>query len=611
MRNLNLISLFAVSLLVSACGGGGGGSSNNDTPPVTSSSAATTSSAASSSSSSSSSSYSSSSSSSTSSSSSSSSSSVATSSSSSSSSSASGSTLVIDMATGWRGNGTGNSGVNYNNGGVTFTVSAADVGAVFDVPKPTQLENAVVEMVVNVSSEFKTSAANLQIFAQVKNTWAGEWNCWSNNSEVTAGADSTLTCTIDEDDDRFNQSANDVQIGIQGKGTPTGTITIKSVKIKLAQSVTSSSSSSATSAYSANVDHLKSLATFPIGVSVSNNDSPTYNILTNTSEQAVVEKHFSQMTAGNIMKVSYLHPTNNGNANDFAFTNADAFVDYAKSKDIKIHGHALIWHSSYQVPNFMKNWTGTADEFLTMLDTHVTTIVDHYEAKGNVVSWDVVNEAITDGSPATFRTTDSTFYVKSGNSAVYIERAFKAARAADANVDLYYNDYNIDQNNAKTTKVVEMITDFQARNIPITGVGFQMHVFMDYPSIENIKAAMKKVADKGLKVKITELDVALNNPYSSGWSVSTASQYNATTALTQKKRYCDIVAGYKAVVPEAQRGGITVWGTTDANTWLTTATSQYNGQALAWPLLFDSNYKDKPALRGFADGLTDTACTNL
>jgi len=367
----------------------------------------------------------------------------------------------------------------------------------------------------------------------------------------------------------------------------------------------SSSSSSSSSIYSANVDSLKDLSTFPIGAAVSNTDSPNYNILTNASEKAVVEKHFNQMTAGNIMKVSYMHPS----LNTFNFTNADAFVDYANTKGMTIHGHALIWHSDYQVPAFMKNWPNNDSAgFLTMLDTHVDTIVRHFATKGNVKSWDVVNEALNDNTPSNFRT-DSAFYTKSGNSAVYIENAFKAARLADANVELYYNDYNIDQNRAKTTKLVEMITDFQARDIPIDGVGFQMHVFVDYPTIADIKAAMKKVADKGLKVKITEMDVAINNPYSNGWSVATAKQYNDTTAGDQKKHYCDIIAAYKEVVPEAQRGGITVWGTTDASTWLTTATSQYKGQALAWPLLFDNSYNDKPALRGFADGLLGTACT--
>jgi len=319
----------------------------------------------------------------------------------------------------------------------------------------------------------------------------------------------------------------------------------------------------------------------------------------------VAEKHFDQMTAGNIMKVKSLHPA----LTTFSFADADAFVDYAKSKDISVHGHTLIWHSDYQVPDFIKNWAGTSTDFLTMLDAHVNTIVRHFAEKGNVVSWDVVNEAINDDG--TFRTTDSAFYIKSGNSPIYIERAFIAARAADQKVELYYNDYSTEQNGAKMDKVVAMLDDFKTRSIPITGVGFQMHVYLNYPDIANISAAMKKVVDKGYKVKISELDVSINNPYSSGWSVSTAMPFDG---LAQKKRYCEIVTAYKNIVPEALRGGITVWGTTDANTWLDLAFKQANktnGEPVAWPLLFDGSYNDKPALRGFADGLLGTACTNL
>jgi endo-1,4-beta-xylanase len=527
----------------------------------------------------------------------------------SSSSSAAATIMMLDMTTGWRGNGTGNSGITYNSDGVSFAPTGDNIGAVTDIAKPILLENAVVEMQIQASNEFKTSGASLQIFAQIKGgDWAGEWNCWSGNDTLLGGTDVTISCTISEDDKKFNQTDSDIQIGVQAKGTPAGTVTIKSVTVTLAQAASSSSSSSANnsstgSVYSANVDSLQALASFPIGAAVSNTDSPTYNILTNASEKAVVEKHFNQMTAGNIMKMSYLEPTQ-GN---FSFANADAFVDYAKSKNINIHGHALVWHSDYQVPGYMKNWSGTAADFIAAVENHVTNVVDHYEAKGNLVSWDVVNEALNDGSPSNFRT-DSAFYVKSGNSAVYIEKAFQAARAADSNVTLYYNDYNIDQNNAKTTKLIEMLTDFQARNIPIDGVGFQMHVFMDYPSIANISAAMKKVVDKGLKVKITELDVAVNNPYSGSWPGSKITSFDMTTALIHKKRYCEIITAYMNTVPENLRGGITVWGTTDASTWLTTATSAYNGEAIAWPLLFDNNYHDKPALRGFADGLQGSAC---
>lgn len=365
-------------------------------------------------------------------------------------------------------------------------------------------------------------------------------------------------------------------------------------------SAPANSSSSTTSGYSAHVDHLRDLAAFPIGIAVSNTDSPTYNILTNAQEQALAEKHFNQMTAGNIMKVSYMHPAQD----TFYFKDADAFVDYAKSKNIKIHAHTLIWHADYQVPAFMKNWAGSASDFLTMLDTHVTTLVDHFEASNNIASWDVVNEALTDGNPSSFRT-DSPFYIKSGNSAVYIERAFTAARLADANVDLFYNDYNIEQNGAKMTKLVEMLTDFQTRSIPITGVGFQMHVTMDYPPVATISAAMKKVVDKGLKVKISELDVAVNNPYSSGWPGNKVMSFTNDIAMNQKQRYCEIIKAYLDTVPVNLRAGITVWGSVDKSSWLNTK------DYLTWPLLFDDNYQDKPALRGYADALQGTACSNL
>ncbi len=477
------------------------------------------------------------------------------------------------------------------------------------MPKGALLEKAVIEMVVNVSSDYKASGANLQIFAQVENSGDAEWNCWASNNQIGDATDTTLTCKIVEDG-KLNQTANDTKIGIQAKpgASPlAGTVTIKSAKITLAPPTSSSSYS----AYSAGVTHLRDLATFPIGVAVSNTDSPSNNILTSVPEQTIAEKHFSQMTAGNIMKMKYLHPNNDtGTIADYTFTDADAFVAYAKSKNISVHAHTLFWHADYQVPDFMKNWSGTSDAFLAMVDTHVTTLVDHFEASDNIASWDVVNEALTDGNPSEFRT--SPFYVKSGNSAVFIERAFTAARAADANVDLYYNDYNIENNDAKTDKLMAMVTDLQTKNIPITGVGFQMHVCLRWPSISAISAAMQKVVDKGLKVKITELDVAINQPYCDSYPTNKINDFTPAIAFEQKKRYCDIVAAYMSIVPAEQRGGVTVWGTTDASTWLDGLyASEYGGEKISWPLLFDSQYGDKPALRGFADALEGKACTDL
>ncbi|HEX7762947.1 MAG TPA: family 15 carbohydrate-binding domain-containing protein, partial [Cellvibrio sp.] len=50
--------------------------------------------------------------------------------------------LTLDMSSGWRGNGTNNSGITYNSDGVVFAPTGDGVGAVTDVLKPIQLENA-------------------------------------------------------------------------------------------------------------------------------------------------------------------------------------------------------------------------------------------------------------------------------------------------------------------------------------------------------------------------------------------------------------------------------------------------------------------------------------
>ncbi|HSC67597.1 MAG TPA: family 15 carbohydrate-binding domain-containing protein [Cellvibrio sp.] len=141
------------------------------------------------------------------------------------------------MTKDWRANGDGAT-VTYSTDGVTLVATADGAGAAFDLLAPGNMEGAVIDFVVNVSNEFKTSTASLQPFAQIKaGTWQGEWNCWANNTDLTPGTDQTVTCTIAEDDKKFNQTAGDVQVVLQAKTTapavPAGTVVIKSVKVTL------------------------------------------------------------------------------------------------------------------------------------------------------------------------------------------------------------------------------------------------------------------------------------------------------------------------------------------------------------------------------------------
>jgi endo-1,4-beta-xylanase len=148
---------------------------------------------------------------------------------------------------------------------------------------------------------------------------------------------------------------------------------------------------------------LYSLATFPMGVGVNAGDDSN-SLLNSSAQQDVVTTHFSQVTPGNIMKMSFLHPEEN----TFFYTDADKLVDYAKAHGLSVHGHTLIWHADYQVPSWMRNFTGDKTAWLAMLKKHVQTIASHFA--GKVVSWDVVNEAIADGGGYT----NTTFYQNTG-----------------------------------------------------------------------------------------------------------------------------------------------------------------------------------------------------
>lgn len=336
------------------------------------------------------------------------------------------------------------------------------------------------------------------------------------------------------------------------------------------------------------VTSLKSLADFPIGVAVdaSGGAKSILNGASSQQQQSVLLPHFDQMTAANIMKMSYLHPSENS----FTFDRADQFIDFAHAHGMSVHGHALIWHSDYQVPGFMKNYSG---DFAAMLKRHVQTIASHY--RGKVVSWDVVNEALAEAGDSSavngFR--NSLFYRKMGVS--YIDEAFINARAADPDADLFYNDFNIENGGAKTDHMLSLIDGLVARGVPITGVGFQMHVLSTWPSVATMESAMRAVADRGLKVKISELYVRVNNQYDA--SAPVYQRLTAEAAEKQKQRYQQIVAAYLRAVPPAQRAGVTVWGVGDADSWLNTPENP------DWPLLFDDNFNAKPALQGFADGL--------
>jgi endo-1,4-beta-xylanase len=117
-----------------------------------------------------------------------------------------------------------------------------------------------------------------------------------------------------------------------------------------------------------------------------------------------------------------------------------------------------------------------------------------------------------------------------------------------------------------------MVDQFQndPNPVPIHGIGFQMHVSLTWPDINQIRESFSLAAATGLKVKITELDIAVNTDRSR--NPLSLKEFTNAVAIQQRERYEAIVAAYMDEVPVAQRGGISVWGVADPDNWLRSRT---------------------------------------
>jgi GH35 family endo-1,4-beta-xylanase len=123
-----------------------------------------------------------------------------------------------------------------------------------------------------------------------------------------------------------------------------------------------------------------------------------------------------------------------------------------------------------------------------------------------------------------------------------------------------------------------------------------MHVWSN-ANVDTIREHLKLVADirPAIKIKITELDVRLNHvdpPLS-------ANAYTPERADQHKALIKGIVEAYLEVVPAEQRGGITVWGVADVDSWINSLYGRPD-----WSLFFFNDMSPKPALQGFADALS-------
>ncbi|MCL2191229.1 MAG: endo-1,4-beta-xylanase [Treponema sp.] len=291
----------------------------------------------------------------------------------------------------------------------------------------------------------------------------------------------------------------------------------------------------------------------------------------------VLKKHFDVLTAENAMKPMHIQ----AEPGIFTFEIADRLVNAVLEAGLKVHGHTLAWHQ--QSPEWQNREGIGRDEAIENLVTHAGTVAGHF--RGRVISWDVLNEAIIDGPPnpgdwrASLRQTP---WLKA-IGVDHIEMLFRAAREADPDAMLYYNDYNEDYQD-KALAIYNMVRELNEKNPDvlgrplIDGIGMQGHYLLN-TDIKNVTASLERFLSLGLEVSITEMDIRAGDNH-----VLTEEQ-----ELRQGVLYAQIFALCRKYPGKFVR--TTLWGLDDASSWR----SQQN------PLLFDGNLRPKKAFFGALD----------
>ena len=373
--------------------------------------------------------------------------------------------------------------------------------------------------------------------------------------------------------------------------------------------------------------------------------------ITDDTLMELVEKHFNAVTFGNELKPDALFnyqldssiktekinfngselevPVVNEKGGNLDFSRADAMADKIlewnnahPDQKIRIRGHVLVWHSQTQEWFFHENYDITKpyvnkETMNRRLEWFISSVFDHYFGKaangkydGLFYGWDVVNEAVIGNTYRTDKVSaaESLSEIRHGNNSSwwhvyesneFIINAFKYAnKYAPANVELYYNDFG-ETDNTKCEGIVKLINDVKsAEGTRLDAFGMQAHYNVDGFSAAQFKSVAKKYAQAAGKVQLTELDFKASSTYD-GTAATKESEYT-------KMAYChkNLYEAIKALKEEGTNvSGITVWGVIEPNSWLHSQSNLGGGASgsAQCPLLFDGNYKAKPAYWAYVD----------
>jgi len=313
----------------------------------------------------------------------------------------------------------------------------------------------------------------------------------------------------------------------------------------------------------------------------------------NPAYAALLTRDCGILVPENEMKWQALRPS----ADRFDFARFDETMAWAKSHDMAMRGHNLLWHQ----PKWMPRWEEAHDfganparEAERLLTTHIRTVCARYGAA--ITSYDVVNEAVT---PA-----DGTLYATAlsramGGAEPTLDLAFRTARAAAPHAQLVYNDYmSWEPGNANhRAGVLKLLEGFKARGVPVDALGLQSHLVTQgvdaRGSVAKLEGEWRRFLDAvtgmGYGLVVTELDVRDN-----GLPADIAIRDRAVADFT--RGYLDVTLGTGKV------RDVLAWGLTDRFSWIEGFEPRRDGVRRR-PCPYDADYRPKPMRAAIAAAL--------
>jgi endo-1,4-beta-xylanase len=276
---------------------------------------------------------------------------------------------------------------------------------------------------------------------------------------------------------------------------------------------------------------------------------------------------------------------------DLDFSFGDKMIGFAEKQGMLSLATHLVWDEGFGEGWTTDDlWSLNEKQARDLLFTTIEREVNHY--KGRVTSWIVANEVL-DGNGMRV---DVPWFATIGAS--YVTEAFRLANQADPDAFLLLNDYGYETDDDtslatdKQARTLELLDQMLADGVPVHGLGIQAHLQADRMSqfdAVGYRRFLKDVADRDLKILITEMDVLDDG------LPRDIPERDAAVADTYRS-YLEVALDEPAVV------SLITFGLSDRYTWLEEDFPRDDGVPRR-PLLYDEDLKPKLAYEAVATSL--------